>query len=168
MEVNISHKPLGLIVGEKASPEESRGCVVGTGEGMLTCKHSHCLYTSALLSLSSVPCSLQMASLQSPFLLIFFLIFLLLHSLLANNTFPGFIKDQSTWQLTITEFSQQPYEVLLGMRQLGFGPQPCSPSQGAALGRSLPTLEPQCPRLPSGGDDVFLSGWLWESVSLCV
>lgn len=37
---------------------------------------------------------------------------LLLHFLLASNTFPGFIKDQSPWQLTVPEFSLQPYEVL--------------------------------------------------------
>lgn len=78
----------------------------------------------------------------------------------CQHTFPGFMQDQSTWQLTITEFLQQPYEVLLGIRQLGLDPSPAHPSQGAALGRSLPSLEPQCPHLSSGGDDVIFPGWL--------
>ena len=42
LEVDISHKPLGLNLGEEGSQEESWGCVP---MGMLNSKHSKCLNT---------------------------------------------------------------------------------------------------------------------------
>lgn len=44
LEVDISHEPLGLILGEEGSPKGNWGCVSRSGD-MLTGRHSKCLYT---------------------------------------------------------------------------------------------------------------------------
>ena len=44
LEVDISHEPLGLILGGEGSREESWGCAPMSG-GVLSGKHSKCLKT---------------------------------------------------------------------------------------------------------------------------